>query len=626
MQQSVKAKLLIPLIMIFGVSLITLVSLNHYQMRSAILSQEQVSFRNIESIVRNDLEATFTSTRMGLTSVINMPEVQQAFARRDREELQRLTAPIFEQAKKDGIEQFQFHLPPATSFLRLHQPQKYGDDLSSFRATVVQSNQEKKLVAGLEEGRGGYGFRVVAPVFFQGQHVGSAEYGMGFSPTILERWKEQCGGDFYMYPFASSEVAWQRVDKSKPLVGTAKEDPLKIDENEIKKAMSSKGVYASYVNGDNHAILIIPVYDYSGKPISYVKANLDRTEVLNKLDTVLRDSIVHLLLSLLIISLIMYWLITITLKPLQRISDNMTTVASGDLTKKLQLQGNDEISKLGQSFNTMLKDFRRLIGETRYITGELTKSSKALSMVTEETSVSVEEATEQVEKLAYSLQELDTMAKHAADYSQQAAGAAEEGQQVVQQAVKQIQILDSMVEGLSQETGGLGQKIEDVNKFVQLISEIAEQTNLLALNAAIESARAGEHGRGFSVVAQEVRKLADRSNQAAKDVKNIIIEITEQSENVMFNMNEGLKEVHASHQLINESGVKFKRIKELVELMAQQSQAVAVSGSQATASSSEISAAIQEQAASIQQVATSAGVLDQMAEDLKQQLSRFKSS
>ena len=135
---------------------------------------------------------------------------------------------------------------------------------------------------------------------------------------------------------------------------------------------------------------------------------------------------------------------------------------------------------------------------------------------------------------------------HAADYSQQAAGAAEEGQQVVQQAVKQIQILDSMVEGLSQETGGLGQKIEDVNKFVQLISEIAEQTNLLALNAAIESARAGEHGRGFSVVAQEVRKLADRSNQAAKEVKNIIIEITEHSDNVVFNVLRSLRDVPAT--------------------------------------------------------------------------------
>ncbi|WP_238472883.1 cache domain-containing protein [Desulforamulus profundi] len=268
MLQSVKTKLLVPLVILVSISLVTLVTLSYRQMRDAILDQEQVGYRNIESIVRNDLEAVFTSARMGLTGIIHMPDIQQAFAERNREELLRLTAPIFEQAKRDGIEQIQFHLPPATSFLRLHQPKKFGDDLSSFRATVMQSNKEKKLVAGLEEGRGGYGFRVVAPVFYQGEHIGSAEYGMGFNPKLLARWKEQCGGEFFMYPYASSGVAWQKVDKNKPLAGTSERDPLAVDAGEVKKAMSGKGVHSVYLNNAAAAVLIIPVYDYSGVPIS----------------------------------------------------------------------------------------------------------------------------------------------------------------------------------------------------------------------------------------------------------------------------------------------------------------------------------------------------------------------
>ncbi|MEW6064044.1 MAG: methyl-accepting chemotaxis protein [Bacillota bacterium] len=625
MLQSVKTKLLVPLVILVSISLVTLVTLSYRQMRDAILDQEQVGYRNIESIVRNDLEAVFTSARMGLTGIIHMPDIQQAFAERNREELLRLTAPIFEQAKRDGIEQIQFHLPPATSFLRLHQPKKFGDDLSSFRATVMQSNKEKKLVAGLEEGRGGYGFRVVAPVFYQGEHIGSAEYGMGFNPKLLARWKEQCGGEFFMYPYASSGVAWQKVDKNKPLAGTSERDPLAVDAGEVKKAMSGKGVHSVYLNNAAAAVLIIPVYDYSGVPISYVKANLDRTGILKQLDNVLRDSAIHLVLSLLVLGVILFALIGKILGPLNRISENMAIVAQGDLTRDFHVQGNDEVARLGHSFNTMLHNFRQLMGQTCKVARQLIDSSKSLNMSSEETSVSVHEANHQVEKLASSLKELGGIAQHAANYSHEASQAAGEGQQVVLQTVRQMRILHAMVENLAEDTGGLGHKIEDINKFVQLIGDIAEQTNLLALNAAIEAARAGEHGRGFSVVAQEVRKLADRSNQAAKDVKKIIEEITEQSQNVIYSMSEGLNEVKTGHNLIDETGEKFHHIKSLLDSLVEQSRAVAAACSQATDSSSEIAAAVQQQSAAVQQVASSAGVLDQLAQDLQEHIGKFKS-
>lgn len=625
MLHSIKTKLLVPLLVLVSISLITLVTLGYQQMRDAILNQEQVGYRNIESIVRNDLEAVFTSARMGLTGMIHMPDIQKAFAERNREELMRLTAPIFEQAKGDGIEQIQFHLPPATSFLRLHQPKKYGDDLSSFRATVVKSNKEKKLVAGLEEGRGGYGFRVVAPVFYQGEHMGSAEYGMGLDPKLLARWKEQCGGEFFMYPYASSGVAWQKVDINKPLAGTTDQDPLQVPAREVKKAMKEKGVHTVYLSKGAAAVLIIPLYDFSGIPISYVKVNLDRSMVLNQLDNVLQDSTIHLILSLLMIAVILFVLTGKVLAPLDRIAENMVVVAQGDLTRNFPVQGNDEVARLGHSFNTMLQNFRQLMGQTCTVTKQLLDSSKSLNMSSEETSASVQEANGQVEKLAFSLKELGFTSEKAANYSHEASQAAGEGQQVVQQAVRQMRGLHAMVEKLAGETGGLGHKIKDINQFVQLIGDIAEQTNLLALNAAIEAARAGEHGRGFSVVAQEVRKLADRSSQAAQDVKKIIEDVTEQSQGVIYSMNKGLNEVKTGHDLMDKTGEKFNQIKLLVDSLVEQSQSVAAACSQATGSSSEIAAAVQQQSAAVQQVASSAGVLEQLAQDLQKHMSKFKS-
>lgn len=624
MQQTIKIKLLVPLVVIVTVSLVTMVLLGYQQMRSAIINQEQVRFHNIESIVRNDLESVFTSTRMGLNSVVTMPEVQKAFAERDRQELQRLTAPIFDQAKKDGIEQFQFHLPPATSFLRLHQPQKFGDDLSSFRTTVVQCNKEEQLVAGLEEGRGGYGFRVVAPVFYQSEHVGSAEFGMGFSPKILERWKEQCGGEFFMYPYVSSGVAWEKVDKDKPLTGTAAKDPLQVSTSEINLAMSNKGYHSVYLDNAAAVALIIPIFDFSGKPISYVKANLDRSDLLEQLSTVLKDSALHLVLSLLVLAMIMYWLIKQILKPLMLISERMALVAQGDLTVNIAVRGNDEIATLGKGFNTMLQNFRQLMGNTSQVSTKLLNSSSLLNNSAEETSASVQEANNQVEKLFFSLQGLGEISQTTANGSRQAADSAEQGQQVVNQAVKQMDVLHSMVEGLAEDTGSLGNRIKEIDNFVQLIGELADQTNLLALNAAIEAARAGEQGRGFSVVAEEVRKLADRSNLAARDIKKIIEQIMEQAQDVIYSMTEGLNEVKAGHHLINETGEKFNQIKFVVESLVQQATLVAESSSRATSSSSEIAAAIQQQAAAVQEVATSANILDQIANDLQENIQKFK--
>ena len=128
--------------------------------------------------------------------VAQLPEIQEALASHNRARLQELTLPLFRELKgKLHLAQFQFHLPPATSFLRLHQPQKFGDDLSSIRVTVVQANREGKPVMGLETGVEGVGLRGVAPVFFQGRHVGSVEFGGALDQSILTKLKEKFGVD-----------------------------------------------------------------------------------------------------------------------------------------------------------------------------------------------------------------------------------------------------------------------------------------------------------------------------------------------------------------------------------------------------------------------------------------------
>ncbi len=122
--------------------------------------------------------------------VAAMPATQEAMAKQDREALVRLFGPVFAAIKSDyGVDQFQFHVPPATSFLRVHQPAKFGDDLSGFRKTVVVANQERRVVVGLEGGVAGLGIRGVVPIAQTGKHLGSVEFGLTFGQPFLDDFK-----------------------------------------------------------------------------------------------------------------------------------------------------------------------------------------------------------------------------------------------------------------------------------------------------------------------------------------------------------------------------------------------------------------------------------------------------
>ncbi|MFY9202187.1 MAG: cache domain-containing protein, partial [Limnochordia bacterium] len=158
-----------------------------------------------------------------------------------------------------------FHLPDSTSFLRLHQPERYGDSLRDFRHTVNVANQTRTITAGLEEGRGGYGLRVVVPVFYQGQHIGSVEYGGDFGLPFLITLQKELGGDYFIYQLGASTVAWEEysADTSGLLAGTQEADLWPIGENHLLAV--SQGISQYFISADNRsAIMLYPLRDFQG--------------------------------------------------------------------------------------------------------------------------------------------------------------------------------------------------------------------------------------------------------------------------------------------------------------------------------------------------------------------------
>jgi methyl-accepting chemotaxis protein len=129
-----------------------------------------------------------------------MPQVQEAMAHADRQTLMSFFGPGFTSIKSSyGVEQLQFHTPPATSFLRVHQPEKFGDDLSSFRKTVVEANAKNSTIVGLEGGVAGLGIRGVVPVNLPDRHLGTVEFGLSFGQPFFEQFKKARGVDIAFY-------------------------------------------------------------------------------------------------------------------------------------------------------------------------------------------------------------------------------------------------------------------------------------------------------------------------------------------------------------------------------------------------------------------------------------------
>ncbi len=145
-------------------------------------------FDLFEKMYHDKLLTKQNDLKLAMTIFLSNEKYKQLFADGNRDELLKELLPLYKNnlKKKYDIAQFQFHKPPAISFLRLHKPQKYGDDLSSFRQTVVDANKMKSVITGLEVGRGGPGLRIVYPIEKDGQHIGTVEFGAGFDNILRE--------------------------------------------------------------------------------------------------------------------------------------------------------------------------------------------------------------------------------------------------------------------------------------------------------------------------------------------------------------------------------------------------------------------------------------------------------
>ena len=356
--------------------------------------------------------------------------------------------------------------------------------------------------------------------------------------------------------------------------------------------------------------------------------------------------------------------------PLHIVTERLGVMATGDLREDNSLEEvfhrTDEIGEMSRALHTLQSHvsemMRQIIDSSQQVAAssqQLTNSSEQSAEVSgsvadsivnvagscSEQFTEVENASTNIESLSESMERFKKTIEHAGKVVAEAKGQADSGEKAVTGAVRQMELIEQSVSQSAQVIEELGRESDKIGAIVDAISEIAEQTNLLALNAAIEAARAGEHGRGFAVVADEVRKLAEQSSSSAGEISGLIGSIQDKARNAVSVMQDGVSQVQNGVGAVNGAGNSFKDIAGMVEQVVEETAEMerTVAGlarntttiheavnkisemSRNVASEAEtVSAATEEQTATMNEIASASRRLTEMANGMESSVERFK--
>ena len=400
-----------------------------------------------------------------------------------------------------------------------------------------------------------------------------------------------------------------------------------------------KGVQEVQLNGQERIISFTPV---TGLPSAdwYIGQSLDKQKAYAPLSKFRTSALIAMFIAVAVIALLLSLLIRVLMRPLTTMGRAMQDIAQGegDLTRRLVIENKDEFGELASSFNQFVQRIHASISEVSSATRQVHDLSQRVMASSNASIIGSDEQSARTNSVAAAINELGAatqeIARNAADASQHASGASEQaddGRKVVEQTIQAMTELSRKISLSCAQIETLNASTDNIGHILDVIKGISQQTNLLALNAAIEAARAGEAGRGFAVVADEVRNLAHRTQESAEEIHKMITSLQVGSREAVSTMNASQVSSEDSVEVANQAGARLISVTQRIEEIDGMNQSVAAATEEQTAVVESLNVDInqinllnQQGVVNLNETLKDCDALSQQASRLKQLVDSFK--